>query len=52
VVTAFYTAELTAVLTLTRPELPVSTLNDLHTLKDAKWVAVKGAQTRLILEVT
>ena len=48
VITSFYTAELTAVLTLSTNDLRVNNLNELKEDSGAKWVAVEGAQMELL----
>jgi len=52
VLTSFYTAELTAFLTLTDTTLPVKNLEDLKNSPNAKWVAVAGGTFQSIVEVT
>lgn len=42
IVTAFYTAQLTAVLATSSRSLPVTSLEQLHSLPAARWVAVGG----------
>ena len=53
VITSFYTAELTAVLTLTASELPVTNLSDLEVPDStARWVAVNGSEINILLKVS
>eukprot|EP00095_Tigriopus_kingsejongensis_P010358 maker-scaffold466_size163480-snap-gene-0.17 protein:Tk10358 transcript:maker-scaffold466_size163480-snap-gene-0.17-mRNA-1 annotation:"hypothetical protein L798_04829" len=48
VITSFYTAELTAVLTLSQQELPVKNMEDLRYRHGAKWVAIDGAEMTIL----
>ena len=51
VITSFYTAELTAVLTLSQEGLPVNNLAELQSLKGATWIAIDGAELTLLRQV-
>ncbi|XP_059079423.1 glutamate receptor ionotropic, kainate glr-3-like [Tigriopus californicus] len=48
VITSFYTAELTAVLTLSQSELPVQNMEQLRYREGAKWVAIDGAEMAIL----
>jgi hypothetical protein len=49
--TSFYTAELTAFLTLVDSSLPVQNLQDLKNDPSAKWIAIAGATFQNMVEV-
>ena len=51
VLTSFYTAELTAFLTLADNTLPVNNLQQLQADQNAKWVAVSGDAFQTMVEV-
>lgn len=51
VITSFYTAELTAVLTLSQSELPVQNMEQLRYREGAKWVAIDGAEMAILQKV-
>ena len=51
VLTSFYTAELTAFLTLVDSTLPVKNLDDLRYRAGAKWVGIAGGTFQTIVEV-
>ena len=51
VLTSFYTAELTAFLTLVDSTLPVKNLDDLRDRAGAKWVGIAGGTFQTIVEV-
>ena len=51
VLTSFYTAELTAFLTLVDSSLPIKNLEDLKNVQSAKWIAIAGATFQNMVEV-